>query len=288
MPCFFVITGYCSNFNKSFSESIITSFKTIAFPGIIFSILFFLLERRFDVISLQNLIKEIFVYGGKYWFLPALFVAKLLYVIFFQCLSEHKIYYYCFLLFILGFILSKMSHKYELWWIYHAVIMIPYLGLGQYLKKKEYCFDDFYVLCPLFFVLFATTIVLAHYGILRIDYFYHVPGITQMFLNVNITMLFPLITLSTIGSVLIITISKLLSNNSFLEFFGKNSLTIYCVHGYVLGLVFSKLGVVISQESPIFIATICVVMGYIITMLIVSLLVFFINQTYLRILIGKF
>ena len=86
MPCFFLITGYCSNFNKKLNTLFTSSFKTIAFPGIIFSIFFFLLERKYDVASFCHLIKGISFYGGSYWFLSALFVARILYGLIYKCL----------------------------------------------------------------------------------------------------------------------------------------------------------------------------------------------------------
>ena len=288
MPCFFVITGYCSNFKKSLTELFTSSFKTIAFPGIVFSIIFFVLERKYDVASLCHLIKEICLYGGSYWFLSALFVARILYGIFFRWVGEHRIYYVCALLFVLGFILSTLPHKYEFWWFYHAVILMPYMGYGQYLKKKEYNFNDLRIVCPIYLILYTTTIVLAHYGILKIDYYYHCPGITQMFINVNLSMLLSLIVLSIFGSVLTITISRLIYKNKLLEFFGKNSLTIYCVHGFVLSRVFSIVGAVITKETTVITAIILFVAGFIFTMLIVSGIVYIINQKYFRILIGKF
>lgn len=288
MPCFFLITGYCSNFNKKLNTLFTSSFKTIAFPGIIFSIFFFLLERKYDVASFCHLIKGISFYGGSYWFLSALFVARILYGLIYKWVGGCRMYYVCILSFVLGFILSTLPHKYEFWWFYHAVILMPYLGLGQYLKKKEYCFDDLGIICPIYILLYMTTIVLAHYGILKIDYFYHCPGITQMFINVNLSMLLSLIVLSIFGSVLTITISKLIYKNTLLEFFGKNSLIIYCVHGFVLNKLFSLIGAVITSETAIITAIILFVAGFIFTMLIVSGIVYIINQKYLRILIGKF
>ena len=43
MPAFFIITGYCSNFNKSFKAIVINGIKTLILPSVVFSILFSLI-----------------------------------------------------------------------------------------------------------------------------------------------------------------------------------------------------------------------------------------------------
>ena len=40
MPAFFIITGYCSSFNKSFNELVKNGLKTLILPSVVFSLVF--------------------------------------------------------------------------------------------------------------------------------------------------------------------------------------------------------------------------------------------------------
>ena len=134
MPCFFIITGFCSNFSKSFRSFFLSSIKTILLPAFFFSII---LSGAWNIKHIENLheyIYKILLYGGLYWFLSSLFLARIFYYLLHRWTSSLVLCLSCILSFIAGFCLSSLPHRYEFWWFVHAMCMIPYLGAGQLLK----------------------------------------------------------------------------------------------------------------------------------------------------------
>lgn len=238
MPCFFVITGYCSHFNKPFSQFLISSCKTIFLPSVTLSILIIIVSSNLTFVAFANLGKDIILYGGRYWFLSALFIARILYWICNQFNYKTK-YALCVFSFCIGYILSMFYHGREYWWFIHSLLLMPYLGIGQALNSFE--IPSVKLLSVALGIFMISTIALAYFGILHIDYYYHVPGITQKLLNNNFTMFVPLIILSVVGSLWLISVSKVMDSNKVLEYLGRNSLIIYCIHGTILSCLIPQL-----------------------------------------------
>lgn len=286
MPCFFVLTGFCSSFNKPFIHFLLKSLKTIILPGVILSFLLLLTNLNHD--SVINWAKNIVLYGGDYWFLSSLFLARIIY--WFIDNYVKRIRYktlLCVSSFVLGYSLSILYSGVEYWWFIHALLLLPYLGFGQLLKVYKLKSSIIYSLIYIAFL--VMTALLAHYSIFRIDYYYHVPGISQKLLNVNYTMLASLIALSFSGSLLLISISKRINTSTVLEFLGKNSLVIYCVHGTILQIAIRRVGGAFLQFNNSEIScAMSILIAFIVTIAINCLIAYVLNQKYIKILIGKF
>lgn len=83
MPAFFFFTGLCSSFNKPFKDFFIANFKSIIIPGILITLL---LKYTDNILSLNFALKawspgfkNLLFRAGTGWFLPALFIAKVIY-----------------------------------------------------------------------------------------------------------------------------------------------------------------------------------------------------------------
>lgn len=83
MQAFFIITGYCSNFHKSFKDIFVTSIKTILIPAFFFSIFYYLALAILysDLNYLEEIIEWDYLILGfkKFWFLDALFLLRITY-----------------------------------------------------------------------------------------------------------------------------------------------------------------------------------------------------------------
>jgi fucose 4-O-acetylase-like acetyltransferase len=84
MPAFFIITGLCSNIEKEFKPFFISNVRTILIPAIVFDLLFFTIPSLFMGQDPWKFVMGGFVmralgFGGVYWFLPCLFLSKLIY-----------------------------------------------------------------------------------------------------------------------------------------------------------------------------------------------------------------
>lgn len=283
MPCFFVITGYCSNFEKPFSSILVSSIKSILIPAFFFSFLFSGVWRL-DINILLSFLRKLLLFGGNYWFLTSLFLARIVYWLINKITNEKLIIGVCSLSFIVGILLSAIPLEKEYWYCVHAALLLPYLGIGQFFKKHDVKFDNaFYVLC--FCVSLLVTIILARKGILVKDCFFDVPGVTLGFININMTMLIPLLVLSITGSLAIMWVSIKIDKNVILEYLGKNSLIIYCVHSILLSKTISM---ALRFGESYWHTILGLLIAYLCTVLLSCIIAFVMNQKYIRFLIGKF
>lgn len=278
MPCFFVITGFCSNFKKPFFQFIFQSFKTIILPG--FSLSLLLLVRNVNQESLCSFAKNMLLYGGNYWFLTSLFLAKIIAWIVSNCINDirNQLIIYV-LLFITGYLLGMIFKGVEPWYFVHSLLLTPYLCIGMLLKNNQNIINYIKVSC-VFIISLILTIVLSHIDILHIDYFYHVPAISQMFININPSMFISLTILSVTGSIFILGISKWISSNRIIEYFGKNSLIFYCIHVFILNILIRHFAVDGEWFKIVFI--------YFVTISLCCMVSYVLNLKYIRCIIGKF
>lgn len=82
MPAFFVITGFCSNFDKPFPTFLWQNFKTLKIPAMIFgTFLAMVTMMNHHLFSFQRVFNHvaICIVDSGLWFLDALFIAKLVY-----------------------------------------------------------------------------------------------------------------------------------------------------------------------------------------------------------------
>ena len=68
MPAFFIITGLCTNFNKSFSSFFEKNFRQLIIPSLVFSILLYWIEliisQNYIVSNYFSRIIPIIIWGG--------------------------------------------------------------------------------------------------------------------------------------------------------------------------------------------------------------------------------
>ena len=293
MPCFFIITGFCSNFGKSFHSFFLSSIKTILLPAFVFS---FILSGAWNIKHIENLhefIYKIIFYGGSYWFLSALFLARIVYYVLHRWAHPLFIALFCFLSFIAGYFLSSLPQRYELWWFVHALCMLPYLGVGQILKQYwgKIDINKYYLFFIIAFIfIFFVTVVLARTEILQKDCFFDVPGVTQGYINLNKTMLVPLVLLSVLGSLSLLGFSYKVAKNKCFEFLGRNSLVIYCVQGITLSKTMTYISRMWGTGFGVdyWTTLLLLLLSFFVAVLICALIAWVMNMKYLRIAIGKF
>ena len=280
MPCFFVITVFCSNFKKPFFIVLIQSLKTIVLPSVFFSVL--LMVNNLNCDTVLRLLKSIVLQGGTYWFLSSLFLARVFYWVESNKIEKQNIQnIVCAVVFIIGFVVNILYQGLQPWYFVHALLLMPFLHIGRLLKKYELKQTK----CPaiLFGVSLFATIALSHKGVLQIDYFYHVPGISFKLLNMNLSMFIPFVLLSISGCLLCLGVSKRINSNRVLEYLGKNSLVIYCLHVFVMSCLLPRICGFGGDAIILKIA-----LAYLLTIMICCIVAYVLNLKYLRVLLGKF
>lgn len=223
MPCFFVLTGYCSSFGRL---NIRRWVRTLLIPalllGLINSWLPLLLVGDFHLSTCLHFgAKHILVYGSIYWFISALFVDKIVIVLVMSVVQRSWLRWICFIaLSVLGFILYRGTNDLSnVWCFKHAFCLLPFLYLGQNLRGV-WCLKR---LCLIAIVVYGIIIGgLRYWGV-------EVPRFTWTIICSPMQM--PIWYLcATLGSLGMIGVAMLIRQNAVLEFMGKGSFVIYCLH----------------------------------------------------------
>lgn len=278
MQCFFIISGYCSSFNKNTESFLKGIFRQLFIPYLTFQIL----NNLFYVImqndySLKCFLSTIInVPNTSLWFLNALIFCKILIYILKKATNDIGIITFSIGTLIMGVII----HEYNLtpnYFCYHnSLCSLFFVALGNYLKNKH----DLYTkvlkyslyLYPIFFII-----------LLSVNKY--PPVLTA---NIGVTLrnlpIFLLTSLS--GSFAFLSICKIINQNRFIEYFGKHSLIIYALHFfplYCLVLFFNKL---ISPTNLIeYTTTVCLI--YFSEISVCAIIIYLFNTKYFKWIVGK-
>lgn len=274
MAAFFVITGFCSNFEKKFKLFFLSNIKSIMVPAYIYAIVYQLvvtiLSDNVSVFVITKSIARILLFGSVPWFLSALFVDK---VIFFF-LQKIKCFPVVLIVSIsmsfIGLFLWNMYDLPRFWNFQHAMILLPFLAFGSWLKGKQECMNLIF-LAGMFLVPWLILLLLD----VPVPLMSNAPRISLW--------LFPIwLYLALTGSLFTLTFcAKVMPKNTVIEFFGRNSLVFYVLHYNFLELYFS-----IISNTPIS-SVFKWIFVLLFSLLSTSICSFLLNQKYAKILIGR-
>lgn len=148
MPAFFVATGYCTNFNQRFKVYLLKNIKTIMLPCYCLYYLnryinnlntWFFEDASWLTLShwLAPGIRTFVEEGGFYWFLSALFIAKLL--MYLLCLINSKLYQTIVAIsfMFVGTYLYQYDTLPNYFFYHHAFILVSFMFFGRILKEHE-------------------------------------------------------------------------------------------------------------------------------------------------------
>lgn len=221
IPAFFVITGLCSNFNKPAKVFLVNQIKSLLVPaftlGLISDILGYIFgEGSFGIKG--------FILGTTYWFIFALFVAKILFFVLNKNFQNKYLIFSItiFIYYTIVILLNILPNIPAYWSIKHACLLIPFLAIGQYIKANNVIINNKkqVILIGSIYILLLIVYIVGGYRIPRIAGGCYVP------LNHSIQCLI----MSFSGSILILYVSRIISKSYILELIGKHSLVIYCLH----------------------------------------------------------
>lgn len=245
MQAFFVLTGYTTNFEKDFKSYLISNVKTLVVPWFSFSIITRMLGHLFFYQSFYDEIGGVryFFLIEDYWFIHALLFGKIVYYFIRKWIKQDLIRFPLLLgMTIVGFYsisyfyslgIEKPYHAYNYLHFKDFLCMTIFLWVGDYLKRKElfqkllkgryYAVILFLFLLGNAFKMFSkikgievpalSSVILSHGG--NITSIIQVPA----FLFYTIT-----------GSLSCFGLARLINKSLILEYFGKNSLVVYCIH----------------------------------------------------------
>lgn len=282
MPAFFVITGFCSNFNKPFTTTLWQNFKTLKIPAMIFGTFLaavtMVSQHTLSASGITHHVALCWIDSGL-WFLDALFISKILYWGIHRFgKRELIILIVCIVLFALGFILYRyINPGKDFGSVNHALMMTFFLWIGQMLKKNKDSLFKWYVILALLILYIGAFLLLTKFGA-------KVPFITNRIRLEWLTLPFFFI-LSVCGSVVIIYLCKIIGKCKPVQFIGENSLVYYMLNTFALNISVKLLSKYMTSHLMCILLYIAVIA---LTLFILTFITKIVNTKYLRFTLGKF
>lgn len=219
MAAFFIVTGFCSNYNKDFKKFLRQNIKILLVPAVIFYLLIHTIDltitHHFTLLNIGKMVGGLFIFGGV-WFLTSLFFAKLIAYSLINNQKINKMYHsdslgghvLVFLLFLM--LLSSVLSTYKIiepWSMYHSLGLVIFMFIGMYMKKLSIGLWTF----------ISSLIIYAIYVCILVHYDMHLPRITSTI------SLYPyeiplFLTGAVSGTLIVWYISKSIESNKILEY----------------------------------------------------------------------
>lgn len=284
MPAFFIITGYCSNFNKDFNPFLISNIKTILIPSMVIGAIVYCFNCNFNADNVADTIIHILItcvrFGGFYWFLGALFLSKLFYW-FLNKKLKNDILIACILIILTGggLLLNKLNGRYDVWYLRYALVLNIFIFIGDISKRID-LFNNKWVLigCSSAFVvtIFAIGLFLPSYDV----------PIVTMKITVSLIELPLVLFLSITGTMTVVLISQLIAHCSVLEFFGKHSIEFYLLQ--IPTIVYSEKAFNhFIQPNTLVLSIMYLLIDLVVVSCILTLLSYLLNTKWLKWSLGK-
>lgn len=233
IPAFFVVTGFCSNFDVPFKTFLVKNIKTLLVPSVLIG---FLVARWIELflygggLSVSNFLSinymELCMTGG-HWFLTTLFLSKM--VLYFQqkYYKEKPFWTFVILLIImlLGSILYNRNIFPNIWYYKHTMILLPFLFIGTWLRKNPQWIDKSYN-------------KFAGFGIIIVAFFMQRFGMPYPYIVGAIGVFWGNFLLCVVmvmsGTLMVFSVSKKIQGCKPFEILGKHSLMIFLLHSAFL------------------------------------------------------
>ena len=217
MPAFFIISGYCSNFNKPFGTFLISIVKTLLIPLIAFTLID---QAAISFFNKKNYIDHLWLHilnGGGLWFLQTMIIGKFILYCIRKKNGKLEGIIVCFILLCAGVFTNQWDIGPNPFFYKHALIASFWIAVGQWLRGKQSIFEKL-----LKWSFYA-------YPIIAIATFIISTSFTAM-ISISLKTIPFHILYSLVGSMFLLKICSLISENRILEFWGKNSITVYALH----------------------------------------------------------
>ena len=228
MQAFFLISGYCSNFDKPAARFLWTQTKGILIPYVFFQIawcLFF--SWYFPTYSWKQDILQI--PNTTYWFFIALFISKIIVFLLHRKFAEKTVVGVSLALTFLGILNSNYGVVGNYFAINQCLMACFFIAIGAYLKRNPNLYDRG--------IKYSITIFPWLFVIL-IMFKRDIPFATGA-VNCSLQYIPVWFVLTITGSLSCLYISRWIGRFSSLEFIGKNSIITYGFH-YCVAIYVSK------------------------------------------------
>ncbi len=280
MQAFFLINGLTTNFNYSFSEFSKKKFLTLMIPCLVFSLLINVCDGQYPFS--MELLHILAKHGGRgtyMWFLPALFLANMIFWFFNRCVKGDCMK--CLgvvALAAVGVGLNDTFPSKNIWYLSHALTLLPFLYVGNVMKMYNLSSNKYLEISGL--VIYTSIMIIG--TICGIQFPYLCLGY-----NVSICTLPLHLVLATSGTLTILALSRKIGYSNVLQTLGRGSLVIYMTHIVVICGLLSLTSEYWRNVNSGLIGGLLFVVLLIVSTLISYGLNLLFDQRYLRILLGR-
>lgn len=282
LAIFFFLSGYLFLSGKPFSarSKMMTIVRRLIIPYFFFTLLFVLPKAivHDEMNELSSMIIKIFL-GQSSWFLSALIVGELLFVLLIQLTKGKDLYIGLFAILclvlagIIGNHYSPWLNPYNYWHINEAILACFLMSAGFLFQKHERRFQQY-------FNRFTLTILLLIFLLLKLVIIRN--GMEMVLGSIHASN-YPVFIADLLVSILLmISIFRYIPKISFMQWTGQRSLVYYFICGgvpLIVAMSFNKFGWPYSGYLSL-------LMAFIVVYLLSSLLTFAIYK-YLPFIIGK-
>lgn len=273
MQGFFIISGYCSNFDVGIPLFVKKLLRQLIIPWLFFELVrvcFFAAKGEAVPFFPDNSYTSL-------WFLNALATAKIIcYVIHRYIKSEYAVFAIPLSLLLIGVGINQFIDGGNFLAYKQSLIDSFFVAVGFLLKKHQNIFDYLIKYSGILFLLII-------FG--RFLHLYELPGQDAIIgVTLQTTPLFLLTSLS--GSLGLIFLCKLINHSRLIEFFGRNSLVIYGIHMWPYTIIITILAPYFNLSYRL-LALSFLVCIYLSELLILSIAIKALNIKGIRFFIGK-
>lgn len=292
MQAFFMLNGFTSNFNKPFKTYLWSSFKSLIIPYVVFSFI----VKGLEGLCFGDWSLWVSVGGGDeqwlwiddtYWFLTALFFARIIYWIVNRYVkSEWARGLILLVLVVIGTWLNnvmdgQVTHPSH--WANHlhyrnALCMTIFIWIGHLLRKHDDKMTRCYVVATVLYVVGLAIGIVTHHTGITMPYTH--------FSDMTLATIPFYLFFATTGSMATVWLSRKINHSRLLEYYGRGSIVVYVMHFFYLAVVVRLLSRVLWPTGYLNAA-----LFFTITFISVSIMcaatIWLFEKPYLRKLIGK-
>lgn len=274
MQCFFIISGLCANFNIKTSAFFSKMGKQLVIPWLFF--------EAVRVVYFVSNGKNTSLFPGEeftsLWFLNALMIARIICWSVIRFIKSTRMM--CILtlfLCVIGITLHEFKIGSNILCYQHGLIASFFVAIGYSLKSYSKHINQIFG--------FSLIIYICIIGG-RFFHLYQVP-IQDANIDVKLTSIPLFLATSLSGSFAFLFVCKKIHTTPFLEFFGRNSLTIYGLHIWPYAFLLCKLTNYINPSTQ-FNAILLVSTTFVLEIVLMFFAIKLLNFKYLKLLIGKY
>lgn len=272
MQCFFFISGYCSNFDVDARTFLRKQLKGLVLPAVIFGLLLGLYNHYVYQWSLTIV---------TFWFLHALFFAKIVCYFLYRYVSNYRInLLLTALLLLAAIVVNRYDIGSNVLFVNQCLASCFFVMLGLITKYLEEVKSMLLKYCWMGYVVFFLIVYILHIQ-------FSLPSITGVFKKYELYMFPLLIFIPFISIFSLLRLCKELGRCRWLEYLGRNSLVIYCLHMiplvWLIKLTFQWFNPVNRFQGTLFLLFIIMV-----EVLVMAAVTSLFNKKPLKYVLGKF